>query len=128
LDESSVRIGDRFRIGNALVAVTQPWLPCYKLGLRLNDLEMPKRFHASARCGFYLAVQEEGDVGGGDRVTAVARNGPPRLTTLFPTAAKRPLRISTCDTTRFIGSIVWIRPLMRPMSVAIGGAVWRACA
>jgi len=74
LDESSVRIGDRFRIGNALVTVTQPRLPCYKLGLRFNDLEMPKRFHASGRCGFYLAVQEEGDVGGGDRVTAVARN------------------------------------------------------
>ena len=46
----------------------------------------------------------------------------PASTTLLPTAAKRPLRISTCETTRLAGSIVWIRPLMRPRSRSTAGA------
>lgn len=75
LDESSVHIGDQFRIGEAVVEVTQPRMPCYKLGLRFGNPEMPKRFHASGRCGFYLAVLQEGEVGAGDAVTRIARNG-----------------------------------------------------
>ncbi|SLM49472.1 MOSC domain containing protein [Nitrospira japonica] len=66
LDEQSVHIGDRFRIGGAVMEVTQPRLPCYKLGLRFRRPDMPKRFHVSGRCGFYLAVIEEGEVGAGD--------------------------------------------------------------
>jgi MOSC domain-containing protein YiiM len=66
LDERSVHIGDRFRIGGAVVEVTQPRLPCYKLGVRFKRPDMPKRFHASGRCGFYVAVVEEGEVGAGD--------------------------------------------------------------
>jgi len=66
LDEQSVHIGDRFRIGGAVVEVTQPRLPCYKLGVRFKRSDMPKRFHASRRCGFYVAVIEEGEVGAGD--------------------------------------------------------------
>jgi len=66
LDESSVRLGDRFRIGGAVVEVTQPRMPCYKLAVRFKRPDMPKRFHASGRCGFYLAVLEEGQVGAGD--------------------------------------------------------------
>lgn len=66
LDESTVCIGDRFRIGGALVEVTQPRVPCYKLGVKFGRPDMPKRFHASGRFGFYLAVLEEGDVGTGD--------------------------------------------------------------
>jgi MOSC domain-containing protein YiiM len=74
LDESSVRIGDRFRIGGALVEVTQPRMPCYKLGIRFGRADMPKRFHASGRCGFYLAVIQEGEVGAGDTVERIGRN------------------------------------------------------
>jgi hypothetical protein len=51
LDESSVHIGDQFRIGGAIVEVTQPRMPCYKLGIRFKRPDMPKRFHASGRCG-----------------------------------------------------------------------------
>jgi MOSC domain-containing protein YiiM len=75
LDESSVHIGDRFRIGGAVVEVTQPRMPCYKLGIRFGKPDMPKRFHASGRCGFYLAVLQEGEVGVGDVVERIARNG-----------------------------------------------------
>jgi MOSC domain-containing protein YiiM len=66
LNESSVYIGDRFHIGGAVVEVTQPRMPCYKLGVRFGRPDMPQRFHASGRCGFYLAVLKEGDVGVGD--------------------------------------------------------------
>ena len=74
LDESSVHIGDQFRIGGAVVEVTQPRMPCYKLGIRFGRPEMPKRFHASGRCGFYLAVLCEGEVGAGDVWERMARN------------------------------------------------------
>ena len=73
LDESSVRIGDRFRVGRAVVEVTQPRVPCYKLGVRFERSDMPQRFHASGRCGFYLAVLEEGGVGVGDVWELLAR-------------------------------------------------------
>jgi MOSC domain-containing protein YiiM len=74
LNESSVRIGDRFRIGGAVVEVTQPRMPCYKLGIRFGRADMPKRFHASERCGFYLAVLQEGEVGAGDLWERIGRN------------------------------------------------------
>ena len=68
LIETDVHIGDRFRIGTAEVVVTQPRLPCYKLGVRFGRADMPKRFLASRRTGFYLRVVEEGEVGAGDAV------------------------------------------------------------
>ena len=74
LDEESVHIGDQFRIGEAVVEVTQPRMPCYKLGVRFARPDMPKRFHASGRCGFYLAVLREGEVGAGDLWERIARN------------------------------------------------------
>lgn len=74
LDESSVHIGDQFRIGGAVVEVTQPRMPCYKLGIRFGRPDMPKRFHASGRCGFYLTVLHEGEVGAGDVWEPIARN------------------------------------------------------
>src|SRR5437764_5873419 len=51
--EDSVHPGDRFSIGSAEVVVTQPRLPCYKLGIRFQSDEMVKRFLASERTGFY---------------------------------------------------------------------------
>ena len=74
LDEHSVHIGDRFRIGKAIVEVTQPRLPCYKLGIRFGRPDIPKRFHKSERCGFYLAVILEGLVQAGDVWERIARD------------------------------------------------------
>src|SRR5690348_3932465 len=74
LDEASVHIGDRFRIGGAVVEVTQPRMPCYKLAIRFKRPDMPKRFHRSGRCGFYLAVIQEGEVGAGDAWEGIGRN------------------------------------------------------
>ena len=72
--EQELAIGDRFRIGTADLVITQPRLPCYKLGLRLRREDMVKRFLASRRTGYYFAVEVEGDIGAGDRVEAVARH------------------------------------------------------
>jgi MOSC domain-containing protein YiiM len=74
LDEDSVHLGDQFSIGTVHVVVTQPRLPCYKLGIRFQDDDMIRRFLASGRTGFYLAVQREGTVGAGDKITVVARD------------------------------------------------------
>src|SRR5712664_1628613 len=71
--EESVHLGDRFSIGTAEVAVTQPRLPCYKLGVRFESDDMVKRFLASGRTGFYVAVLREGEVGAGDEMKVMAR-------------------------------------------------------
>lgn len=68
LRDDTVHIGDQFRIGSALFVVTQPRLPCYKLGLKFGRDDMIKRFLVSGRTGFYFAVLEEGDVAAGDPI------------------------------------------------------------
>ncbi|HEX7677370.1 MAG TPA: MOSC domain-containing protein [Thermoanaerobaculia bacterium] len=72
LDEESVHIGDRFRIGSAEFVVTQPRMPCYKLGIRFGRPDMVKRFLRSGRTGFYLAVTGEGEVSAGDAISVLA--------------------------------------------------------
>jgi MOSC domain-containing protein YiiM len=72
--EDAVHLGDRFSIGSAEVVVTQPRLPCYKLGIRFQSDAMVKRFLASKRSGFYLAVTREGEVGAGDDIKEVSRD------------------------------------------------------
>jgi MOSC domain-containing protein YiiM len=69
-----VYVGDQFCIGSAEVVVTQPRLPCYKLGIRFQSDDMVKRFLASERTGFYLAVMSEGEVGAGDEIKQLARD------------------------------------------------------
>jgi len=71
--ESSVYIGDRFRIGETEVMVTEPRMPCYKLGIKFGRADIIKRFLASRRTGFYFAVMREGLVGAGDAVELVGR-------------------------------------------------------
>jgi MOSC domain-containing protein YiiM len=72
--EDSVHLGDRFSVGTAELVVTQPRLPCYKLGIRFQDDDMVRRFLASARTGFYFGVTREGDVGAGDTIEPIARD------------------------------------------------------
>ena len=70
--DDSIHIGDRFAIGSAEVVVTQPRLPCYKLGIRFESDGMIKRFLESGRTGFYLAVTREGEVGAGDEIRTLS--------------------------------------------------------
>ena len=71
--EDSVHLGDRFSVGSAEVVVTQPRLPCYKLGVRFQSDDMVRRFLASGQTGFYLAVTREGQVGAGDEIKVISR-------------------------------------------------------
>lgn len=70
--EDSVHVGDRFSVGSAEVVVTQPRLPCYKLGIRFESDDMVRRFLESQRTGFYLAVAREGDVEAGDELAMIS--------------------------------------------------------
>jgi MOSC domain-containing protein YiiM len=72
--EDSVKIGDHLRIGSAELVVTQPRMPCYKLGIRFGREDMVKRFLKSGRTGFYLAVLREGEVGSGDPIEFTQRD------------------------------------------------------
>lgn len=73
LDLRSVLVGERWQVGTALLEVTQPRLPCFKLGVRLADARFPKRFLSVRRLGAYLRVLEEGEVGAGADVRVVHR-------------------------------------------------------
>jgi len=75
LDESTVNIGDRFRVGTAEITVTEPRMPCYKLGIKFGRMDFLKTFFASGRTGFYFSVQREGEVGAGDEIELIARDG-----------------------------------------------------
>jgi MOSC domain-containing protein YiiM len=74
LPEARVHLGDRFQVGSAEVVVTQPRMPCYKLGIRFESDDMVRRFLASGRTGFYLAVTREGEVGAGDEMKVLSRD------------------------------------------------------
>ncbi|MGH9317991.1 MAG: MOSC domain-containing protein [Thermoanaerobaculia bacterium] len=69
--EDTVHIGDTFRVGTAVVQVTQPRSPCFKLGLKVGSARFIKSFLESRRLGFYLRVLQEGVVGAGDPIERV---------------------------------------------------------
>ena len=73
LIEDTIYIGDRFRIGEAEVMVTQPRLPCYKLGIKFGRADMVKKFLSSRRTGFYFAVLREGMVEAGNLIEPMGR-------------------------------------------------------
>ena len=74
LSETTVNIGDRFRIGTAEVMVTQPRFPCFKLNLKFGRDDMVKRFLDSCLSGIYFSVVQEGEVGAGDAIEPVSRD------------------------------------------------------
>ena len=84
MPETEVRIGDAYRIGTALLQVSQPRSPCFKLAIKMEMPTFPRMFLASGRTGFYLRVLEEGEVGAGDAITLVSRE-PGEITVLEAT-------------------------------------------
>jgi MOSC domain-containing protein YiiM len=77
--DDAIYVGDVFRVGGALVEVTQPRVPCFKLGIKMRFPQFPKMFLTSGRPGFYLRVLEEGEVGAGDVLDRV-KTDPERMT------------------------------------------------
>lgn len=78
LDEAILCLGDQLRIDDARFAISQPRVPCFKLGLRFGDKQLPRLFAESLRTGIYLRVLDEGHVRSGDAVEVVA-HGEPRV-------------------------------------------------
>lgn len=73
IDVTGALVGERWAIGTTLLEVSQPRLPCFKLGLRMEDPLFPKRFTGAGRPGAYLRILLEGELGAGDAVDIVAR-------------------------------------------------------
>jgi MOSC domain-containing protein YiiM len=87
LPETDVRIDDVYRVGSALLQVSQPRSPCFKLALHMARPDFPAAFLASGRTGFYLRVLEEGEVGASDSIELVERD--PRALTVSETVRLR---------------------------------------
>ena len=66
-------IGERWKIGTALFEVSEPRIPCWRLGARMNDEMFPRRFSKALRPGSYLRIVSEGEVGAGDEIRVVGR-------------------------------------------------------
>jgi ferredoxin-NADP reductase/MOSC domain-containing protein YiiM/ferredoxin len=78
LPDNEVCIGDRYRIGSAIFEVTQPRVTCYRVGIRMNDPQIPALLVSHHRPGFYFRVLEEGDVEAGDEIFKLS-SGPEQM-------------------------------------------------
>jgi len=74
LTEETAFIGDQFRVGSAVLQITQPRMPCFKLGIRFQRSDMVKRFWRSGYAGIYFAITEEGALETGDELELVHRD------------------------------------------------------
>jgi MOSC domain-containing protein YiiM len=75
IDPTDALVGERWRVGSAVLQVTSPRVPCWKLGARMGDPRFPARFAAAGRPGAYLAILEQGALGAGDRIQVIHRPG-----------------------------------------------------
>lgn len=73
LDVNRALVGERWKVGTAVLEITQPRLPCFKLGIRMGEENFPHRFSQAARWGAYLAIIDEGEVGAGDVIETLSR-------------------------------------------------------
>jgi MOSC domain-containing protein YiiM len=73
IDLTSAVVGEVWSVGSGRLKVTQPRLPCFKLGVRMGDASFVQRFDEARRYGIYLGIVEEGDLGVGDRVELISR-------------------------------------------------------
>ncbi len=73
IDVTSALIGERWQIGSVLLEVSEPRVPCWRLGARMGDPRFPRRFTAAGRPGAYLRILVEGELGAGDEIRVVAR-------------------------------------------------------
>ena len=72
LTEDMVHVGDRFRLGSALIEISQPRQPCWKIEHRFGQTGMVARIVATGRCGWYFRVIETGEVAAGDSLERIA--------------------------------------------------------
>jgi MOSC domain-containing protein YiiM len=70
---SQALVGERWQVGTTVLEVSEPRVPCWRLGVRMNDKTFPRRFTEALRPGAYLRIVVEGEVGAGDEVRVVER-------------------------------------------------------
>jgi len=75
IDVTNAVVGERWAVGSAVLEVSQPRTPCYKLGIRMADQRFPPRFAAAGRPGAYLRIVTEGDIAAGDDIRVLSRPG-----------------------------------------------------
>ena len=75
VDVTATVVGERWRVGSAVLEVSEPRFPCFKLGLRMGDPGFLKRFAAARRPGTYLRIAEAGEIGAGDPIERITRPG-----------------------------------------------------
>jgi MOSC domain-containing protein YiiM len=73
IEVNDALIGERWQIGSAVLEVSEPRIPCWRLGVRMNDAKFPRRFTEAMRPGTYLRIIAEGEVGAGDEIRVVER-------------------------------------------------------
>ncbi|MGZ6832953.1 MAG: MOSC domain-containing protein [Mycobacteriaceae bacterium] len=75
VDLAATVVGENWRVGTAVLRVTEPRIPCFKLGIRMGDDAFVRRFADAARPGAYCAIEEGGDLGAGDAIDLLHRPG-----------------------------------------------------
>jgi len=75
IEVNDALVGERWQVGTAVLEVSEPRVPCWRLGVRMNDKMFPRRFTEALRPGPYLRIVVEGDVGAGDEIRVVERPG-----------------------------------------------------
>src|SRR5215831_1510404 len=75
IEPNDALVGERWQIGTTVLEVSEPRIPCWRLGVRMNDKQFPRRFTEALRPGAYLRLVVEGEVGAGDEVRVVERPG-----------------------------------------------------
>ena len=70
-NEEDINIGDQFKINECLLQVSQPRIPCYKIGIKLNSRDFPRMFSQSGLLGSYLRVIHDGEITTGDEIQKV---------------------------------------------------------
>src|SRR5262249_29837771 len=68
IDVNGALVGERWQIGTVVLEVSEPRVPCWRLGVRMNDKMFPRRFNLALRPGAYLRIVVEGDLGAGDEI------------------------------------------------------------
>ena len=73
IEVNDALVGERWEIGTTVLEVSEPRVPCWRLGVRMNDPMFPRRFTEALRPGTYLRIIVEGDLGAGDEIRVIDR-------------------------------------------------------
>ncbi len=73
IEVNDALVGERWEVGNTVLEVSEPRIPCWRLGVRMNDKTFPRKFTQALRPGSYLRIIKEGDIGCGDKINVIER-------------------------------------------------------